>query len=298
MTEIFPFSFVPFKVLERSRSRFYGLVRAFNSFFPGQELQLKQADMEIEDRDKYIALCFASFFYNFLLFTALTLPLTFLVLDYVLVRAVLASTLTAFSFSTFSFLIQLYYPAVKAHRKERKTREDLIFALRNMLVRLRAGVPVYQAMIGISEEDFGVVSEEFERAVSEIERGKSQLEALEDMALRNPSKYFKRVIWQINNSIRSGANVGDTIATIVDNLSREQLIEIRDYGNQLSPIAMMYMMISVIIPTLGTTLMIILGSFLGLQIPKMGFYGVIVLIILFQFIFLSLIKSRRPPLGI
>lgn len=294
----FPFSFVPFKFLERSKSRFYGLVRAFNNFFPGQELQLKQADMEIGNRDKYIALCFTSFFYNFLFFTLLVFSLTYLVLEYSILRAVLASSLTAVSLSTFSFLIQLYYPAVKANRKERKTKEDLIFALRNMLVRLRAGVPVYQAMVGISNEDFGVVSKEFEKAVSEIEKGKSQLEALEDMALRNPSKYFKRVIWQINNSIRSGANVGDTIATIVENLSQEQLIAIRDYGNQLSPIAMMYMMVSVIIPTLGTTLMIILGSFLGLQIPKIGFYGVIVLVVFFQFIFLSLIKSRRPPIGI
>lgn len=295
--KIFPFSFIPIGFLERIQSRFYGLTRAFNNLFPGHELKLRQADLDLTKKE-YLSLCFASFFYNLLFFLGLIFVLTFVVLQMEIVNSALISTVVSVSFSSFAFFIQLYYPTVKALRKERKTKEDLIFALRNMLVRLRAGVPVYQAMIGVSKEDFGVVSKEFGRTVSQIQKGKSQLEALEDMALRNPSKYFKRVIWQVSNSIRSGANVADTISTMVRNLSQEQLIEIRNYGNKLSPIAMMYMMVSVILPTLGTTMMIILGSFLGLNIPKIGFYGVIVMVVIFQFIFLSIIKSSRPPTGI
>lgn len=295
--KIFPFSFIPINFLRKIQSRFYGLARSFNNLFPEHELKLRQTDLDLRKKD-YLSLCFASFFYNLLFFSGLIFVLTFVVLQIEVINSALISSLVAISFSFFAFFIQLYYPTVKALRKERKTKEELIFALRNMLVRLRAGVPVYQAMMGVSEEDFGIVSKEFEKTVGQIEKGKSQLEALEDMAIRNPSKYFKRVIWQISNSIRSGANVADTIATMVRNLSQEQLIEIRNYGNTLSPIAMMYMMVSVIIPTLGTTMMIILGSFLGLNIPKIGFYGVIVLVVFLQFVFLSIIKSSRPPTGI
>lgn len=291
-----PFSFVPFKLLKKIKSRFYGLAHVFDNLFPEQELKLKQTGMDI-GRIDYIALCFSSFFYNYAFFLAI-IYVTTVIVNLEALFGLIISLISALAVAVLAFFVQLYYPTVKAGKKRRNIKKNLLFALRDMLVRLKSGVPVYEAMVGVSKEDFGIVSEEFKKTTMEIEKGKSQLKALEDMALRNPSKDFRRVIWQINNSIRSGADVADTISTMVRNLSREQLIEVRNYGNQLSPIAMMYMMVSVIMPTLGITFIIILSSFLGFKIPKMAFYGITVMIIMFQFVFYSLIKSRRPPVGV
>ncbi len=76
------------------------------------------------------------------------------------------------------------------------------------------------------------------------------------------------------------------------------MTEIQSYGGRLSPLAMFYMMVSIIFPALGITFLIVLSTFiqsLG-QNYKMIIYGILGLVILFQIVFLGLIKSRRPEL--
>ena len=87
-----------------------------------------------------------------------------------------------------------------------------------------------------------------------------QTVALEELALKNPSLDFRRTLWQVTSAIKSGADLGNTLENIVQNLSEEHKVAIRRYGSQLNPLAMMYMMLAVIIPSLGITFLIIFSS--------------------------------------
>lgn len=98
--------------------------------------------------------------------------------------------------------------------------------------------------------------------------------------------------------MRTGADLGNTLESIVNSISSEQKVAIRNYGSQLNPMAMMYMMLGVIIPSLGVTFLTILSSFTGLVITEMVFVGIFAVLFIFQFSFIGMIKSRRPSIEI
>ena len=69
---------------------------------------------------------------------------------------------------------------------------------------------------------------------------------------------------------------------------------IHRYGQELSPWAMLYMMFAVVVPSLGVTMIIVISSFLGIEIPTIIFPAVLAFLIGFQLFFMSFISSRRP----
>jgi len=81
-------------------------------------------------------------------------------------------------------------------------------------------------------------------------------------------------------------------------LSQEQRVRIRKYGSQLSPYALMYLMLTVILPTLGISFLIILSSFSGIQVPEAFFLMVWGVVVLFQIMFIGMIKSSRPSVEV
>jgi len=142
------------------------------------------------------------------------------------------------------------------------------------------------------------MSTEFSTVVKEINAGKPQVEALEEIAVENPSLFFRRSIWQLVNGMKAGSDMSGVIKEIINSLSEEQVLQIQRYGGQLNPLAMFYMLVAVIAPTLGMTFLIIISSFiaLGETITKIVFWGLFGFVCFFQIMFLGIIKSRRPNL--
>lgn len=191
------------------------------------------------------------------------------------------------------FLSFGYQPKIKAKNISRNIEKNLPYALRHMLIEVSSGISLYQAMVSVSE-DYGEASKEFERIVSDIQGGKAQIDAIEDSIARTPSQTYRRTQWQIINAVKSGANVTETLESLVDTIIEEQKLEVQNYGEDLNPFILMYLMLAVIFPSLGVTLMIVLSSFTGFEIDQLVFYGIIGGLIVFQVFFLNLLKSRRP----
>jgi len=166
------------------------------------------------------------------------------------------------------------------------------------LVQLNSGVPLFDILVNISKGDYGGVSKEFSMAVKEINAGKPQIETLEEMAAINPSLFFRRAVWQLVNGMKSGADMSGIVNEIINLLSEEQILQIQKYGSQLNPLAMFYMLMVVIAPSLGMTFLIILSSFISLSEPatKLVFWVLYGIVIFFQIMFMGIIKSKRPNL--
>lgn len=101
-------------------------------------------------------------------------------------------------------------------------------------------------------------------------------------------------MWQILNSLKTGANVSYSLKSVVRQIIREQAIELEEYGRKLNPFAMFYMIIAIIMPTLGTTMLIVFSSFISISI---GLPVLIIMALFFgciQFFFLMAIKNKRP----
>lgn len=264
---------------------------------PYTALHLKQSGIDEEyniTAREYLAICF---FISSALFIISSLILTF-ILSLGTKEFLSFGPIIGIFIGILSYVQLVAYPKVIVNRRVRDLERNLLFALRTILVQIRSGVPIFDAFVSIATGKYGQISDEFRIVIEKSRAGVPVVDTLEELAIRNPSLFFRRAIWQLLNAIKSGSDIGENLESIIDSLSKEQLVQIGRYKSILNPLAMMYMMIAVIIPSLGITVMIILSTFPGME--GLGnpqtFWLLLVGIILMQFIFMGVIRSKRPNL--
>jgi len=196
-------------------------------------------------------------------------------------------------FFIFAFMLRMQYPNAKAQKRAREVERELVFAGRQMLIELKAGVPLFDAMLSISR-DYGEISNEFAKIVDRVNAGVPTDVAMHDVADDNPSMSFKRVILQLINSIRSGSDVAKALDAVLDQISREQITDLKAYGQKLNPLGMFYMVFGIILPSLGIALAIIIFSFLSINIDVTILYAFLFVITILQYIFVTVIESQKP----
>ena len=88
------------------------------------------------------------------------------------------------------------------------------------------------------------------------------------------------------------------IKEVIDSVSQEQIIQIENYGSQLNPMAMFYMLVAIIMPALGMTFLIVISSFVALSdfATKLIFWSLYGFVFFFQIMFLGMIRTKRPNL--
>ena len=261
---------------------------------------LKNTGVDIDKRT-YLAICYRNFFYN-LLITSVIFTSILGLTPYIGLPSIENFLITGFGIalltSGFILMNQYNYPRIYSLNKKRDLEKNLIPVLQDMLVQLNSGVPLFRIIANISGSDYGEVSSEFKKIISEINAGSQQIVAIEKYGKINTSEYFRRVLWQISNGMRAGSDMSIIINEEVKNLGKEQAIQIQSYGSKLNPLVMFYMLIAVILPSLGITFLIILASLLNFS----GTFIKTILVFLFlgvifiQIMFLGVIKSRRPTL--
>ncbi|MEM3399639.1 MAG: type II secretion system F family protein [Candidatus Micrarchaeia archaeon] len=191
------------------------------------------------------------------------------------------------------FFYTLQLPIVKIKRRMKEVDRELVFAGKQMLIELKAGVPLFDAMLSISR-GYGEASKEFNKIVEKISMGVPADVAMQQVSELNPSPAFRRIVMQLINSLRSGADVAEALESVLDQLSREQIIEIKRYGQKLNPLAMFYMLFGIIMPSLGVTLFIIITSFVSIKLTFDMLMALTALFAILQWFFLTMIESSRP----
>ncbi|MBW2999814.1 type II secretion system F family protein [Candidatus Woesearchaeota archaeon] len=190
------------------------------------------------------------------------------------------------------------YPSMMTMKRVRDLEKGTLFALRHMLIRIRSGVSLFEAMASIARGGYGAVSDEFEITIRKMASGMSQAQAMDEMAIGNPSHYFRRIIWQVSNAMKTGAEITEVVKHLVEGLSFDQRIAIRESGAQMNPIALMYMMLTVILPSMGIVFIIALSLFMGFHFPNIVFYGILLGLAFTQFMFIGIVKNRRPSIEV
>ena len=172
---------------------------------------------------------------------------------------------------------------------------DLVFAVKHMIIALYSGTPIFDAIVGVTK-GYGQVSLEFKRIIERVALGDSLTVVLREEADATPSNAFKRVLIQLANAVVSGADVANSLEVVIDQIGKEQLLEVKEYGQTLNPLVMFYLIIGVILPSLGVAFFIILLSFVskGIKLPFIQLVGLAIVIGLVQFLFLAFIESTRP----
>ncbi len=203
-----------------------------------------------------------------------------------------AAVLMPFAF-VFIFFWIMQYPRLRMGSKEKALDKDVLFAGRDMLIALKSGVPLFNAMANVTK-NYGIASVEFARIVEKIESGVPAEIALQEASDLNTSRPFRQILLQIITSLRSGSDVAAALDVVLNQLSQEQVIALKRYGQKLNPITMFYMLFGIILPSLGIAIGIILTSFINIKVDFGMLLIILALLGIIQYIFLALIMSSRP----
>ena len=259
--------------------------------FPYLRKKLRQADMP-EDVGRFVTKSLVTAFFMSIVIS-FGLPVILAVFGLPIETLVIIFPLLF----VFVFLYAIRLPEVKTGQRMRELDKDLVFAGKQMLIELHGGVPLFDAMLGITR-DYGEVSREFSKIVDRINMGDSVDVAMQQVAELNPSPAFRRVLMQLINSIRSGSDVAAALDLVLDQIAQEQVIAMKAYGQKLNPLAMFYMMVGVLLPSLGITLAVILSSFMNIALTGEILLVVAIVLVAIQYFFLSLIRTSRPRVDI
>ena len=195
------------------------------------------------------------------------------------------------------FLFMLQTPKVYIRRREREINKEVLFAGRYLLVKLESGTPLFNALIDASKS-YGIAGKYFKEIVDDINTGTPIEEALENARKYNASKSFRLILWQIIVSSKTGAEVADSLRKTLGQITQEEIIEIKEYGKKLNSLVMFYMIIACVLPSLGVTMIVVISSFMDLDISMSHLFTILFFLAIIQFLFISLIKSARPMVNI
>jgi flagellar protein FlaJ len=287
-----PFTLSSEEILKRKSKKFVQFMHVKKN--SKLEDNLRNSDAKLTAAE-YLAICYSKFIFSFLILFLIA-SLIFLILRVRLFLLLGAGT--AIVVSGFILMNRLNYPKMFTLKKTREIEKNIIPAMQDMLVQLNSGIPIFTIISNIASSDYGEVSYEFKKAIMRINSGEPQTEAIENMGNRTSSVYFRRVLWQISNGMRAGSDMAIVIKEGINNLTKEQSIQIQNYGNRLNPIIMFYMLIAVIMPALGITFLTIIASMLNIsgRIVNLIYMAIFVMVILLQITFLGIIRTRRPSL--
>ncbi|MFA6035658.1 MAG: type II secretion system F family protein [Candidatus Micrarchaeia archaeon] len=283
-----PFSIIPAEALLPISHYFLALGTPISKVSPFLKFQLLQAGIKLAPKE-WASLAIVVAISNSALFGMLIYLLGLVAgADFIMFALTVGGVIGLASFITI-----LSYPSVVSKRRVKALENNLISALRQMLIELKSGVSLFEAMKSVTV-GYGEVSREFKEITDHVEGGVPEIVALNDASARNPSFKFRRAIWQISNALSVGSDVTVGLQDMINDLTKEKLDDIKRYGQELNPWTMIYMMAAVIVPSLGMSMMSILLSFLNIPIPKILYPGVVFYLILFQIFFISFVRSRRP----
>jgi archaeal flagellar protein FlaJ len=197
----------------------------------------------------------------------------------------------------FMFFYFFQLPSVKINRIDREINKEIIYAGRFLLVELESGVTLYDAMRNMSRS-YPVVGAYFKQIIDKISIGTSIEDAVTESLELSPSPCLTKILWQISNSLRTGSDVAAPMKTVIETLIREQQIMVGEYARKLNPLAMFYMLIAIIVPSLGVTMLTIISIFAGIKLDLPILLSIAGVIGFMQFMFVAMIQSIRPPVDL
>jgi len=285
---------IPMSLGEKLGGRFKGIANRLAEVYPGLRYDLINANINIEPESYAFASGLSAAVW------AMMGALFALVV--VKVRGIEGPLMLLIPFLGFFvvwvvfFMLHMRYPKLLVNSVASKIDRGLLFATRDMLIQISSGVPLFGAMANVADGDYGQVSTEFKKVVNEVRSGSALSQALENMALRSQSKYLKKTVWQLITAMRSGSNLTSAMKGIIKLLVDNQLRAVKAYNAELNFIVLIYLMVSAVLPTVGTTVLVIFSVFGVLGVTPEIYTALIAGGFFIQAMVIGYVYMRRPRL--
>lgn len=290
-----PLMLLPLSASQTLGLRFRGLGVKVIPFYPSIRYDLRNIGIQYPP-ENFCAIAFfsaAAWAAFAALFVGLVIAKNAAVADLIKVVLVLLAYVVVLFFF---LLLHLIYPRMIAKNQAVTIDRELIFAMRDMLIQTSSGVPLFAAIDNVANSDYETISREFRTVSTHVKAGASLIDELEAMAVRTQSDYLKKTCWQMVTAIRSGSNLNSTLKSIVHMLVEYQFSLSKSFNAELNFIILVYLMAAAVLPTIGTTVLVIFSVFGMLGITPEVFGGIVGLSFLGQAVIIGYVKVKRPNL--
>jgi len=197
------------------------------------------------------------------------------------------------------FKIMISIVDVQIVKLGRELDGDLLFASEYLLVALESGLPIGNAI-----ENLGHVKRPsgrfFKRIYIEFQTGKSMDKALSDGIHFSASKNMKNLVKKLQDSINIGSNIRDVLVNFVDDSTSKKMIEAKAYSKKLNPIVMMYLLMGIVLPSLGITFlmlgMAVMSDGVGTALLKWVLIVIFLVMFGFQYFAYSIFRFKKSTI--
>ena len=181
----------------------------------------------------------------------------------------------------------------KIRKREREIDREVLFVGRYLLVKLYSGRPLLNALIETSKSR-GVTAKYIKEVVDDIGTGSTIEDALNNAMVYSPSEKLRSILFHVNNALQLGIDVTKPLESVLEQITKEEELEIKKYGKKLNTLVIFYMLGAVITPSLGVAIFIVVASFLNFPISLQSLLVIILFIVILEFVFMTLFRSIRP----
>lgn len=200
-------------------------------------------------------------------------------------------------FITFAFTFNLIklIPTMQLNSRKALLESDLLYSIRHLLLSLESGTALINSLESVSKLNTKS-SIFFKELVFDISLGIPIEEALTKAIEYSPSKAYTKILLEISTSLETGADLQKTLKNSLEDITKNHLILIKEYGKKLNPMSMFYMMIGTIMPSLGTAGLIVASSLLpGIFVIDLRILlAITFLLLILQLFFVLAFRSLKP----
>jgi Flp pilus assembly protein TadB len=205
----------------------------------------------------------------------------------------------ALSLAAFGFVLFMHVkrPGHVMRLRSRRIEESLVYNLHAINIETKAGIRFSDALRDIVSMDCGEFSKEMSRVLSDAEKYGLK-HGLERSARRNPSKAYRRAVWQLVNSLETGADIRSNLDSITEDLRRRQEEEAHRYGRTMEKQMVLYVMGGIVLPAMAAVVIqsaSTLGASGGIG-GERTYWAILAASVAVQAAFLFLIKFSKPAL--
>jgi len=190
-----------------------------------------------------------------------------------------------------AFMLQS--PKSTIRKRQREIDKEVLFAGRYLLVKIESGTPLLNTLTDASK-GFGVSAKYFKEIVDDIDTGMPMEDALENARTYNSSDKFRRILWQLVIVLKTGSEITGVLRSTLKSIASEQVIEIKRYAKKLNSLMLFYMIIGIVLPSLGLTMLLIISGFLAIELGNVVLYSILFFLGVIQTAFLIMVRAARP----
>ncbi len=197
----------------------------------------------------------------------------------------------------FGFWFGSKQPVIIAHRRAIDIDREVLFAGRYILIKLHSGKPLVNALTEAAHS-YGVANKYFAEIIKDIEIGTSLEDAIEHAMNNSPSLAFRKILFQIHNALQLGIDVTQSLEAVLEEITEDQLLQIKRYGKKLPSVTLLFMVVAVVMPSLGMTIATVLLTFTNITMTLTSYLVAILFLVFLNFMFITMFKGIRPKVNI